>query len=207
MCVFFHRRGPQRPWRRRRGVTLLELVIVVAILAVLGAMIVPSLSRSVDSSRDAISRGALVQLRTVILDTYYHDHFEQLPYFAGYTQLRSLYVNPNPAQLYDPVTRRGWRGPYLLSPPNGAGYVLAPSRGFTALYGQDGDPAPLDGWGHPIVLQQPILFCGVISPSDLANARLVSAGPNGVIDTPHGVAAPATTQIGDDLVIRLGGEP
>lgn len=199
--------GSNSPWSRCSGVTLLELVVVLAILAVVGALIVPSLSRHVEASRDTITRSSLAQIRSVILDSYYHDQFEQLPYFAGYTQLKSLYVNPNPGQLYDPVTRRGWRGPYLLSPQNAPSYAVVPSHGFTSLYGQDGDPAPLDGWGRPIVLQQPILIGGVISPSDLQDARLVSAGPNGVIDTPHGVAVPTAAQISDDLVIRLGGGP
>lgn len=105
--------------------------------------------------------------------------------------------------LYDPVTRRGWSGPYLMSTMGT--YQIAPARGFSDLYGQNGDPAPLDGWGNPIVLQQPVLLsASVASYSDLTYARLVSAGPNGILETPATVLSPTLAERGDDVILSLG---
>ena len=69
-------------------------------------------------------------------------------------------------------------------------------------YGLDGDVTPLDGWGRAIVLQLPAVDPG-ISADELAAVRLISAGPNGVIDTPATTLAPTPAQVGDDLVLYL----
>ena len=75
------------------------------------------------------------------------------------------------------------------------------STSFLPEYGLDGDPAVLDAWGRPIVIQVP--------PSDPSYARLVSAGPNGVIDTPESVLMPTaggtspTNERGDDVIMFL----
>lgn len=195
-------------FRLRRGLTLLELVLVVAVLAALGAIVVASLGHTVNTARDTLIRASLSQLRTVILDSYYHDQFDTLPYpldpsRLAYPQLVWLLVNPNPGTPYDPVARRGWRGPYLL-PPVGSQYVIDATRGFTAQYGENGDPALLDGWRRPIVLQQPVTIGSAASASDLRFARLVSAGANGVLDTPSTALVPSASQVGDDLILPLG---
>jgi type II secretory pathway pseudopilin PulG len=71
---------------------------------------------------------------------------------------------------------------------------------FLARYGETGDPAVLDGWGNPIVLQVP-QTPGTTEHDRTRHARLVSAGPNGVIDTDPGELMP--NERGDDLVLFL----
>jgi prepilin-type N-terminal cleavage/methylation domain-containing protein len=130
-------------------------------------------------------------------------------------------------QAFAPCTGRGWRGPYVLYQT--ATYTVNTQRGFTAGaypnqlnannsyaltanpaylapagagtigFGQNGDPAMLDGWGNPIVIQWPTDTAGVnVQPSYV---RLVSAGPNGTLDTR--LTDLTAIARGDDIVLFL----
>ena len=60
---------------------------------------------------------------------------------------------------------------------------------FTNVYGRAGEPAVLDPWGSPFVLQVPPPEAwddpdSVPSETRLRFARIVSAGPNGILETP-----------------------
>ena len=77
---------------------------------------------------------------------------------------------------FDPVYRVGWRGPYVVA-NNGSVYTINATTDFLEQYGENGDPAVLDGWGNPIVIQNP----GLTSDGG-QDVRLVSAGPNGIVD-------------------------
>jgi hypothetical protein len=113
--------------------------------------------------------------------------------------LASLYVAPAGATLYNPVTRLGWHGPYLSG--DMGMFQINVGTGFTTNYGAANDPAPLDAWNHPIVIQIPA--------SDPTYARLVSAGQDGVIQTPlnyldsDGKPYPPKSMRGDDIVLFL----
>jgi hypothetical protein len=109
--------------------------------------------------------------------------------------LQDLFVLPPyllpPFDTFDPFTEMGWDGPYLTSIEHygvlvGMTYQFRPS--FDASYGNAGDFALLDGWGNPLILQ--IEFDGVlgVSAQECMYSRLISAGPNGVIDTPKDLA-------------------
>lgn len=193
--------------------TLLELALVVSTLALLAVVTLPNLSQTADNAAHTITRDGLGQVRSAILDAYYHDAYECLPYPVAsgretHPQLTYLFVSPlthTTLPAYDAVTRRGWRGPYLRGA--GAKYQVDVARGFTRLYGEAGDPTPVDGWGRPIVLQQPVLDGTAASAKDLRFARLVSAGPNGVLDTPVTALEPTLAQRGDDVWLSLGGSP
>ncbi|MEM8550610.1 MAG: hypothetical protein AAGF10_07445, partial [Verrucomicrobiota bacterium] len=62
--------------------------------------------------------------------------------------------------------------------------------------------APLDGWGNPIVIQLPEVASG-LTDAELESVRLVSAGPDGVIDTPTDTLLPTAVEKNDDLVLYL----
>lgn len=206
----------RQPGRSSRAAfTLAELLVTVLIIAVLGAIIVPQLTNRARGASQTVTSVSLRRLRQIIVEQYRDDMFERLPYpqdssRAAHPQLVYLYSNPadfaaglGTTWNYDPVTMRGWSGPYVSE---AGGYVLnaqSIARGFTNRYGEHGDLAPLDGWGNPIVLQQPVVVGGVASPTSLIAARLVSAGPNGVLDTPPDVLQPTQQQQGDDLVLFL----
>ncbi len=204
-----------------RGLTLFELLAVMGILMVLGTLVVPVVSDRIGQSRDDVTRQSLLRLREAIVGTY-HDDLDGLPRpgesalsagRANHPQLAYLFLNPethldgDPLSrdydtTFDPISRRGWRGPYLLSNGGGFTYTVDAGRGYGTLYGEDGDPAVLDGWGNPIVLQEPIVS-GATAYDRARHARLVSAGPDGVLDTPADVLLPSEAQRGDDLVLFL----
>jgi prepilin-type N-terminal cleavage/methylation domain-containing protein len=181
---------------RRAGLTLVELAVVLAIVAVLAGFLVPQVSRFAADARRTAALATLVRLRDAIAGT------EQTPGFEADVgrppgKLADLLANPfapgDPLAAWDPARRMGWRGPYVV----GVG-------GYDAA----GDPAILDPWGSPVVLQFPAPG-SYSDPADRdAFARLVSAGPDGVLQTPadavfNGKPWPAPDARGDDLVVFL----
>lgn len=207
---------------RCRGLTLFELLAVMGILAVLATLVVPMIGSRIEQTRETVTVHSLTRLREVITGTYFEDRYrggddtEPLPrpgsdaLDAGrvnHPQLAYLFLNPKTHLDGDPTTRDhdpgfGWYGPYVLHNGNGHVYTVDDGRGFTTRYGETGDPAVLDGWGNPIVLQEP--QDPNATPYDRwRHARLVSAGPDGVIQTPPDVFMPTAAQSGDDLVLFL----
>lgn len=193
----------------RRGLTLAELLVVMAVLTALAGLVLPAVGHYMAESRDTITRQSLTRLRDVVGGVYWSDK-QTLPRpdatvsagRATHPQVRYLLVNPltEDATLgYDPVYRRGWRGPYLVHQQN-ATYTIDSSLGFTNLYGETGDPTVLDGWGRPLVIQHP----GEVT-AGLEDVRIVSAGPDGVLNIPPATLSRdlTTTDIGDDLWVTL----
>jgi len=187
----------------------MELVVVIVILAALAALVVPLISNTVGDSQQATTLASMRQLQDVITNRYWSEMdgvlretdnslvpgFPQANPLSDegrtphYPQLAFLFRSPSACPPFDAVSRRGWHGPYLQH--SGGRYTITGS--FTALYGLTGDPAVLDGWGNPIVLQRPTV----------ESARLVSAGPDGILQTDVSVAMPTKTACGDDLVVFL----
>ncbi len=221
-----------------RGLTLLELLIVMTILVALGTIIVPTMGYLGRRSQSLAARENLYRLQDLIVNRYWSDMGE-LPRPAvdvdgnviepdrlDHPQLRYLFVNPDrAADTNDPfiyqksvnmLSGRTWQGPYLSH--TGARYTVTDTgtdgsgTGFTDRYGLDDDPAVLDAWGRPIVLQLPDQNADDL-PNELGeftedqirrlHARLVSAGPNGRIETPTNVLMPEADQRGDDIVVFL----
>lgn len=112
-----------------------------------------------------------------------------------------------PLPAFDPVTQRGWRGPYLIAPTprfGSLGIDLGPEPLQWTTYVQADDLVVLDGYGRPLLLQVPDdLADGIRNADDERHARLVSAGPDGRIDTPLVERYPSLSQCGDDLVLYL----
>jgi prepilin-type N-terminal cleavage/methylation domain-containing protein len=182
--------------KSHRGLTLVEIVVVVAILAILAGAIVPIVSHYAAESKVTATQASLAAVRDAIMGTTnapgYLGDVGQLP-----TTMKDLLVQPTGVQSFNRDTNSGWHGPYLLNatgtyPRNDA-------------YGQVGDPAILDAWGNAIVLQVPT--AGSTPAINAAFARLVSAGQNGVLDTPlntlDGLSNPYPSAglRGDDVVL------
>lgn len=176
--------------RLRRGFSLVELVVVLVILVALAGLVIPLIGSQTEDSRNTATNASLTELRNVILGTYRQDMDKRLPrpgYYGVNTkgrtdkpQLRYLFINPGTytapgtlettAPTYDPLYKRGWRGPYFM---NSTGrYLVDAARNFTKDYGENDDPAVIDGWGNPIV----IVETGT-------RAELRSAGPDGILQT------------------------
>lgn len=205
---------------RRRGLTLLELVVVLTILVSLATLVVPIISNLGSKSQQVATRENLARLQDLLVNRYQVDMGE-LPRPSAATvaagtrpnhpQLRYLFVNPDTEDAMATagttllsgrvwrgpyVTHRGWRLPSLTdasTPPVTRPFYRYVSVSDAKLYGildpvgagpatALGDPTIVDAWGHPIVLQEPT--------ADKTYARLVSAGPDGVLDTDPTVLMP-----------------
>jgi prepilin-type N-terminal cleavage/methylation domain-containing protein len=184
----------------RSGLTLLELVIVLAILVALATIAVPLIGNLVGDSRKDVTRQSLNEIRNVLANMYWDDMGElprpgALGLGAGrqdHPQVRYLFIGPateDNSVDYDPTYRRGWRGPYLMD--KGAGFPT-PDANFTDYYGESNDPAVFDAWGNPIVIQNPGL-----TPTGNEDVRIVSAGPDGELDINRGTWS---TQLEDGSV-------
>lgn len=202
---------------RRPGFTLIEIVIVLVILIVLAGLIVPVVDGLADRSKDTATRASLERSREVLMSRYWPEMNGVFAGVSGYPQpnpaapngrnlhpqLHFLFVNPGAS--YDPVTRRGWSGPYLQDGsaryPGAAVEDPASLASFTnADYGLTGDVMVPDGWGRPIVIQLPTAGT---AEQNAQHARLISAGPDGVISTPAGPFFPNKSDCGDDIVLYL----
>ncbi|WP_254508035.1 type II secretion system protein [Anatilimnocola floriformis] len=140
-------------------------------------------------------------------------------------QLVYLFVNPDTHEDGDTtndfltptnmLSGRRWQGPYPLH--SGSEYFvtdtdtsLTTGTNFTNRYGVGdattciGDPTIIDAWGNPIVIQEPDFNSNNITDEiDRQHTRLVSAGRNGIIDTPPDVLMPTVAQRVDDVVVFL----
>ena len=104
--------------------------------------------------------------------------------FAGAPQPGLVSMN------FDPVTQLGWRGPYVKNGVVSGRFTLQPGLGFSDPLWLTGDPARLTP-GDPARPSAARSGLRAASAIDIRYARLVSAGPNGVLDTPPGVLSPA----------------
>ena len=102
--------------QRQSGFTLVEIMVVVVILAVLGALVVPKLIENVDRARVARAQSDIRAVQTA-LDLYRLDNFKYPTTEQG---LQALVKQPNDpsitnyrAEGYLPaVPKDPWNNPY-----------------------------------------------------------------------------------------------
>ncbi len=214
---------------RRSGLTLLELIVVLAILVALAAVTVPLLGNRVSSSQIDTTYQTMLAIREAIMGQpgYFPDTkgLSGGPYFtrsnsttataiadaAGMpATLNDLFVNPGFAMAngssYDPLSRKGWRGPYLNQTMGSLG---TDSSGNVVI--RDAFPPPTGQTAsNPILLEWPTAAtAGSIPQSQWYQyVRLRSYGANGQAST-GGIATtwvPSTitpTMYGDDLILYI----
>lgn len=143
--------------RARGGFTLLELIIVVAIIAILAALVAPAVFRNVGDAKVAAAKSQIEMLSTAL--TAYRLDNDAYPSTAeGLTSLRE-----RPTGV---LASPAWRGPYLSRDvpvdPWGRPYVyLSPGRsnpdsfdlyslGRDGQVGGTGEDADVTSWGGPV---------------------------------------------------------
>lgn len=143
---------------RRAGFTLLELLVVLAIIATLAAVVAPAVLRNASDAKVQAARSQ-VELFGLALDAYRLDNDVYPTTEQGLAALRALPIVTGA----DGALPRNWRGPYLRrvvpNDPWGRPYVyVAPGRANPASYdlytlGRDGRPggegedADVTSWG------------------------------------------------------------
>ncbi|MCY2927963.1 MAG: prepilin-type N-terminal cleavage/methylation domain-containing protein [Planctomycetota bacterium] len=183
---------------RRHGFTLLELVLVAAILVILAGIVLPSISGLREDSSLTATTETFHAIRNAVAGTEgrpgYLADMGRLP-----STLRDLFIQPAGATPFDRFTARGWRGPYLMDATGT--YRVDVAKGFLPAYGAEGDPALADAWGRPVILQVPTTASDTNQRDQFT--RIVSAGPDGVVQTPPASLYPTTDHRGDDVLLFL----
>ncbi len=142
---------------QRHGFTLIELIVVVAIIATLAAVVAPAVFRNVADAKTTAAKSQ-IDIFALALNSYRLDN-DVLP--SSEQGLEALRTMPNVGE-----PPRNWRGPYLsqVLPTDPWGrpyiYVVPGHENPTAfdLYtlgrdgraGGEGDDADVTSWGGPV---------------------------------------------------------
>jgi general secretion pathway protein G len=148
---------PSSPQRRRRGFTLVEMLVIIAVIAVLAAVVAPEIFRNVSDARSGSARQQ-VEIFATALDAYRLDNHRYPTTEQGLAALR---VEPatgeRPPRWRGPYLRRAvpddpWGNPYVYESPgrvNPASYDLY-SLGRDGREGGEGEDADVTSWGEPV---------------------------------------------------------
>lgn len=144
------RRFHPRP--RRRAFTLIEILVVIAVIAILASLVAPNVFQHVGTARSTTARSQLEMLATA-LDAYRLDTGRYPTSAQGLAALVTLPAADPPATWRGPYLRRAvpvdpWGHPYVYVAPgdvNPNGYDLL-SYGADGRAGGEGEDADILGW-------------------------------------------------------------
>ena len=194
-----------------RAFTLLELLVVLVILIATAILIIPIFTTQVEvtegnpqSSQEISTEASMKAIKDAITgEKGVYENLGHKPE-ALPRSVNELVEKAPPKHLqieapelnhYDPVYGIGWHGPYLY--PTGVN--------------KNGESTLVDAWGNEFQLQVDFDGDGKVNLEESKHMRIVSAGPNGQIDTPKDLSnmKPGNDQTneltmsecGDDLVL------
>lgn len=140
---------------RPTGFTLIEMLVIIAIIAVLAAVVAPEVFRNVADANTSAARQQIELLGTA-LDSYRLDNHAYPTTEQGLAALRTEPVSgTRPPRWRGPYLRRGvpddpWGRPYVYIAPglhNPEGYDLS-SLGRDGREGGDGEDADVTSWSE-----------------------------------------------------------
>ncbi len=142
---------------RSRGFTLLEMLVVLAVIAALASLVAPEMFRHVGDARMQTARSQIEYLG-LALDAYRLDLGQYPSTELGLVALRSAPSSPEQAPAWrGPYLKRAvpldpWGRPYTYISPgraNPAGYDLY-SLGRDGRAGGSGEDGDVTSWGGPV---------------------------------------------------------
>ena len=145
-----------RTERRRGGFTLIEMLVIIAIIAVLAAVVAPEVFRNVGDANASAARQQ-IELMGTALDNYRLDNHAYPTTEQGLSALRvEPTVGERPRRWRGPYLRRAipddpWGRPYVYASPgvhDPRGYDLS-SLGRDGREGGEGEDADVTSWGDP----------------------------------------------------------
>jgi general secretion pathway protein G len=135
-----YQRSAIRTRHVRRGFTLLEVVVIVTIIAILGALIVPRLIGRIDWSKQQVARSEVAQIAQQVEMYMVDNGVSRLPAdfdLMVLTEGNRPYLRPQ--DLIDP-----WGRPYMIFIPGNKNQDFdIVSYGPTGLPDGEGDDAPI----------------------------------------------------------------
>ena len=146
---------PRRATRRATtaaGFTLIEILVVIAVIAILASLVAPNVFQHVGTARSTTARSQVEMLATA-LDAYRLDNGHYPSTTQGLTALVSAPTDEAATGWRGPYLRRAvpldpWGKPYQYRYPgeaNPAGFDLL-SYGADGRAGGDGENADILGW-------------------------------------------------------------
>lgn len=112
---------------RKSGYTLIEILMVITLIGILAAVGIPQFIDFGNDARTAVTRDRLGQIRVGIIGDPrfvtagqptkpgYETHCVGIPETLEDLSVMPVTVGEVCASAYDPLTKRGWRGPYLAT--------------------------------------------------------------------------------------------
>ncbi len=143
----------KRTVRRRRGFTLMELLVVIVVIGVLAALVAPNVFNHVGTSKRVAARSQIESLGAA-LDAYRLDNDAYPTQAQGLEALRrEPLAEPRPRNWRGPYLRKDvpqdpWGRPYVYRSPgtaNPGAYDLL-SLGRDGKEGGDGEDSDIRSW-------------------------------------------------------------
>ena len=135
--------------RPSRGFTLIELLVVLVIIGVLGALVVPNLSGSVDAARGSAARTEIKTLKQWV-GRYRVDNRRSRTAQQGQTALVTKpttgAIPPNWRPYQNKLPNDPWGRPYQYANPGVKGEVDVFSYGADGQPGGEGNDADIGSW-------------------------------------------------------------
>lgn len=146
-------KGRFRMSRRRSGFTLIEILVVIAVISLLASLVAPNVFRHVGTAKDASARSQIEMLGAA-LDAYRLDNGRYPTTAQGLDALwEEPTAEPRPSNWRGPYLRKAvppdpWGNAYVYINPgemNRTGYDLT-SYGADGVAGGEGEDADINNW-------------------------------------------------------------
>jgi len=137
--------------RRRAGFTLIEILVVIAVISILAALVAPNVFRHVGTAKDAAAKSQMEMIGAA-LDAYRLDNGRYPSTDQGLEALWAApTVEPRPLNWRGPYLRKAvpqdpWGNPYAYESPmeTARGFALF-SLGADGVVGGEADDADIEG--------------------------------------------------------------